>query len=178
MTTTTPAGRLPWEPLERLLRARYDSADIVPGLGAGRSGHGLWSDTAAATMLGVERSQVPQWRRSGMTVRAADKAATHAHLHALEVWGNAWLCAEIGECVRRQARRRTQPFTAAGHVDRAVAQALADTRTRVRFAVRHVLAAARPSTVLSRCDTEPGSSAPRHIRGHQTVPTHRMEAAA
>jgi hypothetical protein len=175
MTTTTPAGRLPWEPLGRLLRARYDSADMLPGLGGRRPGHGLWCDAAAALVLDTNIRQIQRWKTEGLTARFADRAAARLNLHALEIWGNAWLCAEIGESVRRQARRRRQPFTPTGHVDRAVAQALTDARTRVRFAVRHVIAAAKADA----SDADGVTVAPQYIRPHQTMsPSGNMEAAA
>jgi hypothetical protein len=102
---TIPAGRLPYAPLEWQLRLRWD-APAVEGRGkADHGNHGLFCDRQAAIQLGVRRDDIPRYRRHGITPRMADRLACHVGLHPLLVWGQAWLCAEIGACVRRQAQQ-------------------------------------------------------------------------
>jgi hypothetical protein len=97
-------GRLPYAPLERQLRLRWDT-QTADECGRPSGDHGLYSDTVAANLLGVTRWAILKWRREGMPAAAADRAAIAAGTHPLLVWGQAWLCAEIGADVRRQAAR-------------------------------------------------------------------------
>lgn len=107
-------SRLPYAPVERLLRARYDAPDwshdihdaplgdrrgftIEPG---DRSDHGLWCDEAAALMLDVHRRQIVRWRSEGLTLKAADAVSAHLTLHPLEIWGRTWEVAEISQELR------------------------------------------------------------------------------
>lgn len=91
------ATRLPYEPLERILRIRCDSADPLPGL----RGRGLWSIDAAAVMLDVSTRAVCRYKAGGLSPRTADELATHVGLHPLEVWGRAWEIAEITAGIAR-----------------------------------------------------------------------------
>lgn len=102
---------VPYAPLERLLRARYDSADFVPGLNP-RGEHGLWCDDAAAVMLDTHRRRIQQWKTQGLPARTADNMAARAGLHPLEVWGQAWTCAEIATDIKRWHARRANAAAA------------------------------------------------------------------
>lgn len=86
------ASRLPYAPLERILRSRYDSADL--------------SADTAARMLGVTSRQIQRWKKDGLTARQADRAAIAADLHPLLVWGQAWTCAEIAAGIDRWLSRQ------------------------------------------------------------------------
>jgi len=97
-------ARLPYEPLERILRARYDSVDWLPEVQGRREGqwhglwrgpadatdHGFWCRKTAAVILGVEPRSVIRWARNGLSPWQADDAATRAGLHPLEIWGEDW----------------------------------------------------------------------------------------
>lgn len=104
MTRPTPAPSLPYAPLERILRARhgapdwtYDIHDAPAGewdglwrVPAPADGHGLWSNQAAADMLGVARRSILRWKADGLSPWLADDVARRAGLHPLEVWGTDW----------------------------------------------------------------------------------------
>jgi hypothetical protein len=153
LAPVTP-GRLPWEPLARLLRVSLDTADYaaVPVL---TEDHGLWCDATAARALNTSRRQVLRWKAEGLTPAAADRCATQLKLHALEIWGNAWTCVEIGACVRRQARRRgdtrhVAPAPTAGQrVDAAVRRVLIRQRALIRRTASYVVEATDRSVSTS-----------------------------
>jgi hypothetical protein len=156
--TMTP-GRLPWEPLSRILRSRADSADyaIVPVLDAD---HGLWCDAAAAIALNTSRRQVMRWKTEGLTVRAADTVCAWLSLHPTEIWGTSWACVEIGESVRRQARKRTrQRPTADQRVGAAVRIVKANQRALIARVVHDIIAAVtvNPVTLPTGCDSQAGA---------------------
>lgn len=112
---TLPVGRLPYQPLERLLRAMYDgpvAEDRVPG----HPNHGYWCDNAAALMLDTNITQVVRWRAGGLTPKAADKAAARLNMHPGEIWG--WLPVTIAEIC-------------AGHTRKLATEKAADTRRRL-----------------------------------------------
>jgi hypothetical protein len=96
-------GRLPYEPLERLLRAHWDAPTATRG--AYGKDHGLWCDTQAATMLGVGRYAIMKYRSRGISPAVADRLACHIGTHPLLVWGAAWEIADIGAELRRAERK-------------------------------------------------------------------------
>lgn len=73
------AGRLPYAPLERLLRASHDAPD--------------WSDSVAARRLDVTKRSISRYKANGLDPWAADRLARAAHHHPLDIWGDAWTAA-------------------------------------------------------------------------------------
>lgn len=159
------ARHMPWEPLERLLRARCTGDGTYTWGTAGQSEDGFWTAGLAALMLDVDVRTIHRWAAHGIPLRAADAAATAANLHPLEVWGNAWLCAEIATDVRsqhlrlatrqRERARRRRPSRSARAVEEAVRLALASERARRRAVVTDVRGRlANLSSLPTGCDTE------------------------
>lgn len=161
-------GRLPYAPLERLLRASYDSVDWQPDhhTDGGRHGHwdGLtwipdnhivvvWSDTVAARLLDVDQRSIARWKAHGMPPSTADAAAIAAGHHPLEIWGQAWTCAEITAGLLD--RRRNRQPTARQRAQRLIDAALAEVRRQQRAVRLELVSDARNlPTLRTGCDTE------------------------
>lgn len=75
--------RLPFEPLEEVLRRRLVDERV------GRRVVGA-SVRVQALTLGVDPRQVLRWRHQGVTWAQADELAVRAGYHPGDVWGRDW----------------------------------------------------------------------------------------
>jgi hypothetical protein len=104
------AIRLSIAPLEQLLLRRY-------GPQTDRWGCEVLSAAEVANLVGVDKRTVARWRAHGVDAHQADRAATAAGWHPIEVWGEAW-AASVPEPIDRSARHDKvcedcdQPFVA------------------------------------------------------------------
>lgn len=89
------AVRLPLAPLDELARLR--ARKLPRGTTGDSYTQADWSDRDLADSLAVGRREVSRWRRDGLTITAADRAATALGEHPSAVWPDWWLLPHI-EC--------------------------------------------------------------------------------
>lgn len=63
--------------------------------------------TELARVYGVTAEYIHRWRREGMTLRAAENACDHAHVHPCGVWGDDWIDLALNAKVKTISRERS-----------------------------------------------------------------------
>lgn len=79
-------ARLPFEPLQRVIRDRGLPDGVDPQTVAGSIAH-------VAMVLETSKRNVQRWRKEGLTSLKADELAGKVRYHPMELWGDEWLYA-------------------------------------------------------------------------------------